>query len=38
MEFVNNMIGKYVIVLCDLTKNDYGGAIIKQLAERIGKK
>lgn len=23
---------------CDLTKNDYGGAIIKQLAERIGKK
>ena len=23
---------------CDLTKNDYGGEIIKQLAERIGKK
>lgn len=23
---------------CDLTKNGYGGAIIKQLAERIGKK
>ena len=22
---------------CDLTKNDYGGEIIKQLAERIGK-